>query len=223
VTAKAEGHVPKVSWYYLHTMRSVLRDLYFSEVIQENPEAWVYKYTNITGDTAVYACWAPTSEGSTYSYNFFTDLHADTINLISLVDKSIEGISTILPYDTTGILITVSEAPIFIKVINDTSSVLIDTTAISSGLPGTTIGFDIFPNPTDYELNVSIKSNYKPNQFVTLNLYDIVGRRIFEQDDFIRSGKLISTINTRQLPEGIFFLNILGQNISLNKSFVISR
>ncbi|MDA3822389.1 MAG: hypothetical protein PF450_07255, partial [Bacteroidales bacterium] len=131
-TSPDDGYKPKVSWYYLHTMRSLLEKMYFSEVITENDSIWIYKFETASKDTAVYACWRPTSDASTMKYNFKTTITCDTIRTIKLMDKSVSGESTIYTYNNEGVNLTISEAPLFIEVIKDTSSVASRTLPNSS-------------------------------------------------------------------------------------------
>lgn len=227
-TSPDEGQLAKISWYYLHTMHSLLKDLYFTEIICEDAEVWTYKYSNLTNDTAVYACWSPTSDGSSFSYTFKTDIPTDSVKIINLTDKSIEGITSVQLYHTAGIEMEVTEAPVFIQVVKDTSAfltdtssiitdtsiVVIDTTTSTQLFYQASLKINVYPNPAKSELNVSIDNQTIACQCLTVNMYNLEGEKIYNAQKNLAAGRLNIKIFTGGFPEGLYLLHFMSEHIT---------
>lgn len=227
LTSKAEGHEPKVSWYYLHTMYTLLKNMYFSKVIVEDSNTWLYKYESIKRDTAIYVGWSPTSTDSKSSYLFKTDLRTDSVKITSLIDKSIIGESTVHGYDTSGIEVIFSESPLFIEVIRDTSAITTDTTTIvtdTTALPLFRLhsgeGLSIYPNPVCSLLNIKFEKRVDMEQTLEITILNACGTRISKERKNIAAGDAMTQICADAFPEGIYLVNILGENFSYSQPFI---
>ncbi|MCF8225972.1 MAG: T9SS type A sorting domain-containing protein [Bacteroidales bacterium] len=218
-TSKSEGHEPKTSWYYLLTMKKILKGMYFSEVLSENDALWQYKYESITGDTAVYACWHPEIPDSSLSFNFKTDLPVDSVVLIQLKDNSTEGFSKMVDYDTSGIALPLSQSPLFIRAIADTSLVYEDTTdnTDTTGLDFITLDgrkdFKVFPNPVKDMLYIEIEKDIVSHSDVYIRLFDSVGKISAMKKVQIPYNKSIIKFDTNSMIPGFYYLEI-GNNRS---------
>ncbi len=117
------GFKPKDSWYYVHTMKSVLTDMVFdADLTACNDLSCPRVYRFIDPNNAnkrIYAVWSPTADGTTLNYNL--DLEgATTATLVELGAPSISGISSALA--GTNPSIAVSESPVFVVVGDNFSS-----------------------------------------------------------------------------------------------------
>lgn len=78
---------------------------------------------------------------------------------------------------------------------------------------------DIFPNPCHNNLNFSIYIE-KPSH-VSIKLYDITGKMVKSEDFDTFSGTVEKNISVSTLPKGLYFLNIITDNNSTVKHFVV--
>ncbi len=113
-TKGSEGFVKKSSWYGVNTLKNTLKGFKFKEVIEENNNIYIYKYSN--GEEDCYVLWSPT-ESNNYISNYKLNIGNRTNALkIELKDKEALGITSNLTITDQTITTDVSESPIFIKV-----------------------------------------------------------------------------------------------------------
>lgn len=73
----------------------------------------------------------------------------------------------------------------------------------------------IFPNPTDYQINISSSS-----KFYQIDLFDNLGRLVYSQKTEMVN---YLTLPTFDFPNGIYFLKIYSNNQSENHKIIISK
>lgn len=106
----------KSSWYGVNTLKTTLTGFTFNQVIKENSNLYIYKYTNSTTNEDCYVLWCPT-ENSTIinNYNLTVGNRLNAV-LTELEDKKEFGVSTNLNIEENAVTVNVSESPIFVKV-----------------------------------------------------------------------------------------------------------
>lgn len=113
---KWNRHKPKRSWYYVATLRHVLRGTRFeSEIASGDANVRIYRFRSAERPAHdVYAVWCPTSD-STEVKGFSLGLpNATAATLTTLDPESPTGRSTSLPIEAGKITFAVSERPVFI-------------------------------------------------------------------------------------------------------------
>lgn len=142
--AASEGYEEKTSWYYVYSLKNILKDMYFDQVVQEDNSAYVYRFKNRAGDKDIYALWKPTSNGETSSFSLEIPGDPNVLEQIELSDGSISGTATRLENKEALTDIQIGERPLFI---------LADYNPLSGlqGQAGASF-FRTFPNPVQSEL-----------------------------------------------------------------------
>lgn len=113
-TKVSEGTVKKSSWYGVNTLKNTLKGYSFKEVVREDNEMYIYKYTN--GKDEYYVLWSPTESNrvvNNYKLNIGSYKEA---SLTVLKDKEALGVTTDLEVKDNSVVVNVSESPIFVKV-----------------------------------------------------------------------------------------------------------
>ncbi|MFC2089885.1 T9SS type A sorting domain-containing protein [Bacteroidota bacterium] len=227
-TSPKEGHEPKVTWYYLLTMRSILKDFYFKEIIREDQDACIYKYDKGSGDTAVYACWRPSNNGWIREMSFKTDILADTLKITRMLDKSVEGNMEYVRYDTAGISISISECPLFIEVIKDTTAFTSDTTSGNTDTTGIFVhhyesACKVFPNPASDILNISFTDLNTIGRDITIELTDITGRLLTTHHHYFPGENLETTLDISTFSNGLYLLRLSSHSFRHSEVIAIRR
>jgi hypothetical protein len=75
--------------------------------------------------------------------------------------------------------------------------------------------FNIYPNPTNSIVNVEVKAFNQEN--VDVQLFDMMGRKIQEQFSVVDR----TSFNVNHLSEGIYFINVVQNGVSIATSKVI--
>lgn len=104
---------PKTSWYYVYTLRNILKNMRFEES-KIVAGAYVYAFHDGNGKKAL-AIWSPTSESKVID-NFVLKLRDNVkeAKLITLEHGEIEGVAIPLKLKENTVTLTVSECPIFL-------------------------------------------------------------------------------------------------------------
>ncbi len=68
------------------------------------------------------------------------------------------------------------------------------------------VSVDVAPNPFDQEINVSLYSNQSRD--LELGIFDALGRNVMTADQLTVNGQMNHTLNTGDLPGGIYFLRV---------------
>ena len=79
----------------------------------------------------------------------------------------------------------------------------------------------IFPNPANDVINIKF-SNVK-DQKVALELISVTGQQLRYREFFAEAGSSSENINVTTLPEGIYFLRIIGEEEVLIRKLLIKR
>lgn len=118
------GQQPKKSWFYVSTMKSQLKGLTFeSEIPSGQDSVNVYKFLSANGDTACYTVWC-TSSSNKIVESFMLDIGASSAaKLISPQPGMPGGRESILDIHNDTVSFRVTERPVFIRTILDTSLV----------------------------------------------------------------------------------------------------
>ena len=77
----------------------------------------------------------------------------------------------------------------------------------------------IYPNPATDIVNINLQGN--KNQFDLMNIYDVFGKVVYTEKINSNNNNLI--VNTTSFSQGIFKVQLLGENISTIKSFIIQK
>lgn len=115
-TEKWNQHQPKRSWYYVATLRHVLRGTRFeSEIRSADPNVRIYRFRSEgLPIREVYAVWCPTSS-STAVGSFSLSLPNETTATVTTLDpRSATGRPSSLAIEAGKATLAVSESPIFI-------------------------------------------------------------------------------------------------------------
>jgi hypothetical protein len=112
------GHQPKKSWYYLFAMKNQLSGLRFQQEMPSSaPDVNVYRFQSDSGDTLVYAVWCKTSENLLIE-DFHLEIGQNVIaTMITPVFGDTLGLQQSLQLDNGIVRFTVSERPVFIRIL----------------------------------------------------------------------------------------------------------
>lgn len=107
---------PKIAQYYLWGMGRVLSGYTFSDRVENQDGAFVYKFTNENGDI-IYAVWNGVDDGTTIS-GVKLQTEENNVRLINLPNNGyVSGIETRLIADEDGFVsVDAGETPVFVKV-----------------------------------------------------------------------------------------------------------
>lgn len=191
--AASEGYEEKTSWYYVYSLKNILKDMNFYQVIQEDNAAYVYHFKNRAGDKDIYALWKPTTSGTYSSYSLEIPEDPNVLEIIELTDGSVNGTATRLDNKAYLTDIEISERPLFI---------LADYNPLS-GLKGNRAPslFKAFPNPVQSELHLEFAQlSGKTN--VTISIYSADGKLAIEYPEQTYQSRISIDIN--HLPPGFY-------------------
>lgn len=76
--------------------------------------------------------------------------------------------------------------------------------------------FEVFPNPANELINISIFSLKEQNKFI--EIFDVSGRKVLQEKIFLSQGKNDKLLNISSLVNGVYFVKVLG----LSKKIVIN-
>lgn len=112
------GFVPKISWWYLYTMKNRLKGLYFeAEQDSGNEDVRIYRFKDANGVTKAYAVWCPTTnQVEVNSYTLELNGTPNTAHLIELQEGDPDGIKTQLSINGGNVSVDVSERPVFVMI-----------------------------------------------------------------------------------------------------------
>ncbi|HKR05814.1 MAG TPA: ELWxxDGT repeat protein [Bacteroidia bacterium] len=83
------------------------------------------------------------------------------------------------------------------------------------------ISLNITPNPATSYLNLSI--NAPRSQSIDINLYNPLGSRVYFSKEETTAGKFSKEINVKNLPNGIYFLEVKTKEGVVNKKVVVQH
>jgi hypothetical protein len=80
---------------------------------------------------------------------------------------------------------------------------------------------EIFPNPNNGAFSLNINSHAKEN--IDLRLVNELNILIFQEQDWVVSGKMQRSFDFRKLPAGVYFLELDRKEGKLTHKIVIRR
>lgn len=112
---KKSGWKPKTSWYYVYSLKNILKNMLFKEskIIEG---VYIYEFYDINNkNKKALAVWSPTSEAKVI-HNFDIQLNANIpeVDIVTLKHGTTEGISKPLEVKEGSVSLTISERPIFV-------------------------------------------------------------------------------------------------------------
>ncbi len=116
----ATGWVPKISWYYVYTLKNRLTGMhYLSEPASGNGNVRIYKFKNAAGTNGGYVIWCPTANNTTVnSYQLTLAGTPSTATLVTMANGDTDGVPSTLTITAGKVTVNVSERPIFVLVNN---------------------------------------------------------------------------------------------------------
>jgi hypothetical protein len=113
---------PKVSWWYVYTLKNRLKGLRFeAEQTSGNTNVKVYRFKDSGGAIKAYAVWCPTSNETSVS-NYLLTLQGTPVNaaLVTMQAGDPDGVRTALTISAGKVTLpNVSERPVFVLVDNN--------------------------------------------------------------------------------------------------------
>jgi len=82
-------------------------------------------------------------------------------------------------------------------------------------------GVSTYPNPVKDQLNVKFVSSVQASAEITI--FDLFGKKQLTQDVDIHSGSNILNMEVENLSNGIYMMNIKGENINLTQKIIINK
>ncbi|BBH24110.1 hypothetical protein Back11_54550 [Paenibacillus baekrokdamisoli] len=118
VSSQATGQTPKISWYYVYTLKNQLTGMrYAGEQASGNSNVKIYKFKSATGSNGGYVLWCPTANNTTVSnYQLSLTTAASTASKVTLTDGNTNGVSSALSIAANKVTVNVSEKPVFVLV-----------------------------------------------------------------------------------------------------------
>ena len=113
-TKVSEGTVKKSSWYGVNTLKYTMKGYKLSEVIKEDNQIYIYKYSN--GDSICYVLWSPTENNTIINDYVLNVGNYKNATLTKLKNKEELGVTSSLDINQNSVIVDVSESPIFIKI-----------------------------------------------------------------------------------------------------------
>jgi hypothetical protein len=77
------------------------------------------------------------------------------------------------------------------------------------------------PNPTNEKLVVKFDKN--SNEMVKINLYSVLGQRLYEKEIFSAIGLNVLEIQTYQIPNGIYNVVLSSKTGSINSKVIVQH
>ena len=117
ISSKATGQKPKISWYYVYTLKSSLEGMVFKREIEDS-EVFIYIFENPTNNERAYVIWSPTSEGKVIkNYRLTIDeKQAKEVQIITFANELVTGLVSTATIDNGQLNLKVSETPTIVKV-----------------------------------------------------------------------------------------------------------
>jgi hypothetical protein len=201
VSSKGTGWMPKISWYYVYTLKNTLTGMRFNkEEISGDPKVNVYSFKSENGIDGAFVVWCNTSEGKVIKdYKLKLGKGASSATLITMKDKDTDGVPTLLNVSNGTVTIEVSERPVYVKV-ND---VITSSAKAEEELKN---GLQVFPTVTEDEVNILIGDHMNSND-LKISLYDSGG--ILKLRSTVNaSGKKETMLSMNKFAQGIYLLTI---------------
>jgi hypothetical protein len=201
--------VPKTSWYYVYSLKNILKGTHFDKVISESASAHVYRFINEEGNQYTYALWSPTGDGSASQYRLKIPAGPSSLKKIELRDGSTTGFME--PMDTSSDMITldVGETPLFLVADYGEPDGLRKDQSPSGGI--------IFPNPFEGAVEVLIPGGMEHSD-VQITIYGVEGREVLNRK--VHSNGQMLSLDLGGLQNGIYILVVQTGNRTITDKIV---
>ncbi len=87
--------------------------------------------------------------------------------------------------------------------------------------PVSRIDFKIYPNPAMHEVRAAVE--LEKAQEVTIELFDVIGQRIFSSEVFLESGSNEMEVPVSQLTNGTYMVRLSTENQQVTKRLIIHK
>ncbi|MBA3828974.1 MAG: T9SS type A sorting domain-containing protein [Taibaiella sp.] len=84
-------------------------------------------------------------------------------------------------------------------------------------------GLTIYPNPNTGTFTIKGKWNVANEAAARLQVFNSVGQRVFEENTVVRNNQVNKTIDTKNLPDGIYLLRVISNSQQEELKFSIQR
>lgn len=119
VSEKGEWE-PKKSWYYVYTMKNVLKGMmFYGKLSSGNEEVLIYKFKRVNNIKGAYVIWCPTARNhQVKDFEFKLPNLTQQATQVTMEDDDQDGVARTLAIKNNTVKITVTERPMFIVVDN---------------------------------------------------------------------------------------------------------
>ena len=193
----SEGSVPKTSWYYVYTLKNVLKDFYFDQVIAESNSAHVYRFVHEMGDRYLYALWSPTGDGSTLEYRLKIPANPTSLRKIELADGSITGKRESMDSASDMISMEIGERPVFLLANYGVPDGLQSVKNLVKGI--------VSPNPCKESIQITLPGELL-NQDSKITIYSITGQELEKLQAKVFGQQL--SMDLSALKSGVYILTV---------------
>lgn len=197
---------PKISWYYLYTLKNQLKGFRFNkEVKTTNSNVKVYEFANSLVNKFIYVVWCPTSNGTVVN-NYLLTLPQGTTQatMVTLEKGDIDGEKRSISVNSGKATLNVSERPIFIlagdQIITGNQSAKEE------------LHLKVYPTITNNSIKIEIPSNKGLSEKITL----VNSLGLIVQEIILNGSDKEISMDLSGLNEGIYYLKYeyLGNTIS---------
>ena len=108
---------------------------------------------------------------------------------------------------------------------NDIVYLEIDTVGLWSNTPTSineiknNFSLNLYPNPAINSTTLEIYSDY--NSDIEINIIDVLGKNVFNKITKVYSGKNMTTLDIRNLQNGVYFINTSINNNVISKKLTV--
>ncbi|MFH1004906.1 MAG: C10 family peptidase, partial [Bacteroidota bacterium] len=78
-----------------------------------------------------------------------------------------------------------------------------------------------YPNPSNSSFTIQVNAETKED--MSIRVSDLLGKNVYEENNIIFTGQLTKQIELNYLQNGIYFVNIMGNNINYSTKIIIQR
>lgn len=201
------GSAKKPSWYYINTLKEVLKDNQF--IADESPNSSIRKYKFKKGNLTTYALWLTSSTDASASYTLSLP-NKNSAALVALQDNNASGTTTMLNF-ANEVTFTISEKPVF---------VVVDENQVLANHPHTRSLFSVtaFPNPSKEILTLHFTS---PLSNAEVEVTDLLGKVCLATRANGTSLEIPTEAN--DLKPGIYMIRIQDEKYGINMVKIVKE
>jgi hypothetical protein len=83
------------------------------------------------------------------------------------------------------------------------------------------VGLQVYPNPTQGLMTITIDANNFDQ--AQIRIIDIVGKIVYEQENLNINGSYKATVDLSALPQGVYFVTVLGGDKNISKKVFLTK